>query len=77
MFNPDICTRFLKVMFQNVEIPFKQFGNRQVLTVLQAAEYHYIREFIKCFPRCFEFDPRWQIWIFYPEGDAPCSEPTP
>ena len=57
--------------FENVAIPFKMWGNRQILTGLQMVQYPWIADFVKRFPACFEQCTYRDIVIFYPDGDAP------
>lgn len=58
-------------MYQNIEIPFLLWGNRQVLTAMQVMEEHALLEFITAFPRCFERDMTRELYLYYPDGDAP------
>lgn len=57
--------------YETVEVPFQTWGNRQVLTAKQAVEQPWIRSFIERWPACFEYDARFDAWLFYPDGDAP------
>lgn len=61
--------------FENVAVPFKTHGNRQVLCEEQLQTAKWLRDFVDAFPRCFEFDERNSLWIYYPDGDAPCTNP--
>jgi len=57
---------------EDVAIPFRSRGNRQYLTEYQVADDPAAAEFIRHFPNCFEWVPWLQIFLFYPDGDAPC-----
>jgi hypothetical protein len=58
--------------YETVAIPFKQWGNRQVLTRKQLVEEPWLEDFVKRFPNCFERSNLCDVWVYYPEGDAPC-----
>jgi hypothetical protein len=47
-------------MFENTEVPFITQGNRQILTEKQTIEMPWLKEFIECFPGCFEYYPSLQ-----------------
>lgn len=57
--------------FENAAVPFYAMGNKQVLFEEQLQNQPWLRDFVKAFPRCFEYDVHGYMWIFYPEGDAP------
>jgi hypothetical protein len=54
-----------------VEIPFQTLGNRRVLTRQQVEEMPWLLDFIKRFPKCFEYAWPNDYFVFYPDGDAP------
>jgi len=53
-------------------VPFRIMGNLKVLTDQQVAEQPWLMDFIARWPKYFEHDGEKCIWIFHPEGDAPC-----
>jgi len=57
--------------FQTVAVPFTKLGNRQVLLDSQIIEMPWLKEFIGRFPKCFERDHVYAVWVYYPDGDAP------
>lgn len=59
--------------YETVEIPFVTIGNRQALTERQTYELPWLMEFIRRFPKCFEYSDLNQAYLYYPDGDAPCS----
>jgi hypothetical protein len=64
--------------FENVAVPFIAIGNRQVLTDQQATEMPWVADFIRGWPNCFERIESLSLWVWWPEGDAPCtSRSTP
>lgn len=59
------------VSYENVSIPFRAWGNRQVLYEEIIHEKPWLRDFIAVFPNCFEYDQSRNLWVFYPQGDKP------
>jgi hypothetical protein len=59
------------MIYETAEIPFLKIGKRAVLTDAQALAMPWVREFIDCFPDCFEYIPSFNVWAYYPDGDAP------
>ena len=60
----------MDMKFENVEIPFRNFGNRQVLTDWQIIRDPWIKDFIDAFPMCFEYEPWLGVWFYCPDGNA-------
>lgn len=60
--------------FETVAVPFLTIGNRQCLTAMQVAEEPWLLDFIGRFPNCFERSLERDLWIYYPDGDAPREE---
>ena len=58
--------------YETVEVPFKLWGNRAVLTSLQVQEKPWLLEFMARFPNCFERSCVIDGWIYYPDGAADC-----
>lgn len=57
-------------MYQNVEVPFQMWGNRQVLTEQQLLELPWVKEFSETFAHCFKRDEMRQILIYNPPEAA-------
>lgn len=54
--------------YVNEAVPFKTWGNRQVLTRKQVVEMPWLKEFIAQFPKCFEYDFSMDLYVFDPEA---------
>jgi len=54
--------------FETVEVPFQTWGSHQVITDKQIAEQPWLAEFIKSYPKCFEYDHLKSVWFFYSRG---------
>lgn len=61
--------------YENVAVPFKLLGNRQILTHQQLVQEPWIMDFVARFPTCFEYRMDTDILVFWPEGDAPNHNP--
>jgi hypothetical protein len=53
--------------FHTVAVPFKQLGNRQVLTHEQLTEEPWLMDFVRQFPDCFEEDLELDCLVFDPK----------
>ena len=55
-------------IYETIAIPFKMQGNRQYLTRQQIENSPYLTDFIEQFPHCFEADPVYDVYWYYPKG---------
>ncbi len=50
--------------YSTVQLPFKIYGNKQVILREDADRERWIREFIERFPDSFEYDSVINGWVF-------------
>ena len=56
--------------YESIEVPFKLYGNRLVLTEEQLVDCPWLREFVERYRDCFETSFEHDFYIYNPGGIA-------